>query len=983
LILCKGRKQKQSKLYQCQYCEQGFSSKSNLNRHLSRSNCKLEHQIGSGNVDNNPSPSASNDSISSNNSSNNSNVPTKRYTCRQCGSIFDNRSQLKMHKNISHMSVEGLLPIPWGENPNDAPWFSEDGDDIPFRDLYEAKSAFIRCPHDIGKNRRIYNFVTNDLQEGKKEIIDALSAIYQKQTNSFKIALCFGFIMKNIETDELSYFAPYINFNVLGEELDLIHNRDQFDKMIESFNEDDIIYQARNQRPSSQIKPYFCVQFSVFIFPIINKLLGTGRVDDFILKNRYIKALVRSRGGNKYADNLCIFRCLAYFLGERSIEQFIKLSYQKWRLYMLRENNKKLSPHSKKFPGIQIPELFYFEKCFQVNVNVFSLNSDKTAHLIYRSTRNESVSGKYMMLNLNKNHLSYITNFSGYAKKYSCPFCSKLFSSHQQVYKHLEKCSNGCKYIYPSGYYKHQKSIFDELEEIGIFTKSHCDNFFAVFDYEVVLAPSNCNPSDKVVWTHRHIPISVSLASNVDGFLDPHTIINADLDIILKEMIHYLEQIRLKVVEKARIKWRDVFMQLDALMSLYHGDMQRVRSLSTTSKDSINQSHKNKPNTKRKGKKEERKRRIKTGSELMKSHLENIYAKWLQYISQLVVLGFNNSKYDNVLIISRLAYYLNLHASKKSFIVKKNNAYACIASDKFRILDICNYLAAGTSYSQFLKAFQIEEKKSYFPYEYLSSFEKLNETSLPPYDSFYSSLKQANLLNIEYEQWEKTASTELPPMGGMENYNQLLDVWQARGMQTMRDFLQYYNEKDVYPLVQAINKYKKLYEDQNIDIFKSAISLAGLGRQLLFKSARESSNTNFILLGKKNLDLIKTIKANIVGGPSIIFTRKHEVDTTFIRNNKNKLCKSIIGIDYNALYNFTYRFETGCSSFIRRNAPDFIGRLDTKFTDQYLWMNYLMITNNIFIQHYENSGKEVRIGSYRVDGLDIINKTVYEVSIFF
>jgi hypothetical protein len=754
----------------------------------------------------------------------------------------------------------------------------------------------------------------------------------------------------------------------LGEELVLIHNRQQFNEMIQSFNEDDIIYQARNMRPSTSIRPFFCVQFSIFIFPIKNKLLGTGRVDEFIMRNKYIKSLVSNRNGVRYVDNLCVFRCLALFLGEKRIEYFVRLSYKKWRIYMLRENNKKLPLNSRQFPGIQIPELFHFEKCFQVNVNVFALNSDKSGYLIYRSARNETNSDREMMLNLNKNHLSYIMDFSGYAKKYGCAFCSKLFSSLWSMYRHLKSCSKGCKYVYPSGYYKPVKSIFEQMEEIGILTESHYYDSFAVFDFEVVLAPSKDQGSDKVEWTHRHIPISVSLASNVDGFLEPHTIISDDLDHILREMMDYLDQVRLKAIEKARIKWEDVFSQLDRLMDLYHGDMQRVNSLVKNAKQK----------TKGTG---GGKTKIKTGLELMKLHIENLYVKWIQYTSQLIVLGFNNSKYDNILIISRLAYYLNLHSPTKNFIVKKNNAYTCIASDKFRILDICSYLAAGTSYSQFLKAFQIEEKKSYFPYEYLTSFDKLDETQLPSYQSFYSSLKQSNVLNIEYEQWEKAGKLGDPPMNGIENYKYLLEVWQAAGMQSLRDFLQYYNEKDVIPLVQAIIKYKKLYEDQNIDIFKSAISLPGMARQLLFKSARESTNTNFILFGEKNLDLIKTVQANIVGGPSIIFTRKHEVDKTFIRGDKNKLCKSIVGFDYNNLYGYTYKFLMPCSSFIRRTAPNFIAQINTKSTDQYLWMNYIMITNNVFIQHYENSGKEARIGPYLVDGLDVHNKTVYEVSI--
>ena len=39
----------------------------------------------------------------------------------------------------------------------------------------------------------------------------------------------------------------------------------------------------------------------------------------------------------------------------------------------------------------------------------------------------------------------------------------------------------------------------------------------------------------------------------------------------------------------------------------------------------------------------------------------------------------------------------------------------------------------------------------------------------------------------------------------------------------------------------------------------------------------------------------------MVGGPSIVFTRKAVVDETFIRNSGN-FCKSIVGIDASQLY---------------------------------------------------------------------------------
>ena len=43
-------------------------------------------------------------------------------------------------------------------------------------------------------------------------------------------------------------------------------------------------------------------------------------------------------------------------------------------------------------------------------------------------------------------------------------------------------------------------------------------------------------------------------------------------------------------------------------------------------------------------------------------------------------------------------------------------------------------------------------------------------------------------------------------------------------------------------------------------------------------------------------NLLQKIREDMVGGPSIVFTRKTVVDETFFRNSRN-ICKSIVGID--------------------------------------------------------------------------------------
>ena len=57
---------------------------------------------------------------------------------------------------------------------------------------------------------------------------------------------------------------------------------------------------------------------------------------------------------------------------------------------------------------------------------------------------------------------------------------------------------------------------------------------------------------------------------------------------------------------------------------------------------------------------------------------------------------------------------------------------------------------------------------------------------------------------------------------------------------------------------------------------------------------------------RKNKDLHKLLKDNIVSGPSVIFHRFNEKEVTNIRQHeygeRSHLCKTIVGYDANALY---------------------------------------------------------------------------------
>lgn len=92
----------------------------------------------------------------------------------------------------------------------------------------------------------------------------------------------------------------------------------------------------------------------------------------------------------------------------------------------------------------------------------------------------------------------------------------------------------------------------------------------------------------------------------------------------------------------------------------------------------------------------------------------------------------------------------------------------------------------------------------------------------------------------------------------------------------------------------------QFYSERDIDLFKTCISIPGVAQEFVFRSA--AGKAHFACFDKQNKDLHTAFRKGMCGGPAIIFHRYHERNATFIRKNKNKICKKIIGYDANALY---------------------------------------------------------------------------------
>ena len=119
-------------------------------------------------------------------------------------------------------------------------------------------------------------------------------------------------------------------------------------------------------------------------------------------------------------------------------------------------------------------------------------------------------------------------------------------------------------------------------------------------------------------------------------------------------------------------------------------------------------------------------------------------------------------------------------------------------------------------------------------------------------------------------------------------------------MTNFQDFVRWYDNKEVVPTLEAMQKRMEFYHNKGIDMLKLGCTLPNLANICLHKS----TNNKFYPFVEADKDLHDKIRDNMTCGPSIMFTRKAVVDRTYIRNTEN-ICKLIVGIDASQLYPFS------------------------------------------------------------------------------
>ena len=855
----------------------------------------------------------------------------KPFVCTVCDSSFTRERNLDRHKRtvqcggppqpgpapkrrriVASLNEDPVLAPPVEHAANDE--LSSAIRDFVHENWGSIRTHVVHGPVQTRYNRRLTSLDTRDLHE-------QLRVLFEEQTISFKINCSFAFILKNKTTNRLKYYHSSNNCcGRLLEEPSLITNRADFDSFLERIREPDILQWAIAQRPNSDWICEMVTNATFFVNRIEDYPIGCVGVilPDYVKTNKAIVGLAKDEHGAIYNDNLCLFRCLGLHLGRDVTTLYEEYTDQPvW-----------------KFEGVVIDELIKVESVFEVNIVVYNLR-EESAQLVRRSL------GKHdntMYLNLYETHFSYIKDIRMYSHSYKCSKCENSLWKYPSLLKRHElTCEAGVRHVYNGGVYHPPPSVFERLDDEGIVVDEGLRYFpyRATFDFECYFSderlPVN---SDKLQWSARHVPLSVSVASNVPGHEDAQCYItNGDSDKLVADMMSHLHAVSDAAFESLKPSYESVLDKLKMLKEEWDSAEEECGLEEAESEANADESKTNP----------------------FKKLLDQLFS-WLQ---QLPVIGFNSGKYDlNMIKRSFVPLLIHNNTAERAscFVIKRQNNFMCFSTNKLKFVDICNYLAPGFSYDKYLKAYGCDLQKGNFPYEYMDGIEKLEDRALPPQAAFFSRLKNEGISNDDYARCQA--------------------VWRDNGMETLREYLIWYNNRDVTPFLDAIAKQAAFYRDRHIDMFKDGISVPGLSLLHLFNDL--PNDTNFVTFNRTNSDLHKLVKDNIVGGPAIIFHRYHEKDVTKIRGG-GETCRAIVGYDANALYLWALMQDMPTGWYVRRREENGFRPQQAQPYGQMAiqWLTRESERTGLSIRHQAN-GREKRIGKLPVDGWCAETRTAYQ-----
>ena len=704
---------------------------------------------------------------------------------------------------------------------------------------YKLKKSFDYKPWEKTPHTRKKTFVY--AFDGNIETLTrCLYDIYNKQKLTFKITLQFSYLLisevEKIGVSSIAFDIHYASTNTRLKGFEnpvVVDNKKDINNIIDKVSKADLIEQFIKSRKDSSWKFYKFLDVEFHVYEMSTPIGKANELPIHFKEGSNEKALIKYEN---YDDYLCFWRCFAFHLTKptdpRNVSKKLKSLFNDYYNYVYCKDGTKIQNHEvdiKSYVGVNYvaydkeysderldaddydtkeDELDKIERHFKININVYTNDEPDILQIDRRSICKYEDTLNLMRYN---NHFMYIKDLNQIRHCYRCKKCSKIFQNMEACNRHEKKCDELIKHTFPGGTYNKSKSIFDRIdkqlynigEEQEVKEEKECKGkkqltaeqqeikddlkktylqknytidendkyypFECAFDFEAMVKKiSKVDDDKKLKIVSEHVPVSVSLFSNVPGYENKPIFLCSDKpEVLIDEFVKLIYNISQEALKINQRKFNDLINDLNLneadAESLYEKYLKRYKDDTTEDNEKL----------------------VKTFESRL-NHAKSLKKQFENWYMVLPVLSFNGSKYDINLMKQYLHKSLLNYGQVVDFAIKKANAYMSLKSQHLQFLDIRSYLAPNYSYDAFIKAYKCKLEKGFFPYDWFDSYDKINNTELPSHKCFYNKLKNTNITD--------------------EEYKICVNAWKDNNMKTFKDFLEWYNNLDVLPFIEAVEK---------------------------------------------------------------------------------------------------------------------------------------------------------------------------------
>lgn len=560
----------------------------------------------------------------------------------------------------------------------------------------------------------------------------------------------------------------------------------------------------------------------------------------------------------------------------------------------------------------------------QISVNVYTLERNfsltkqryqyQTVGPVYYSSGKRPIHVNLLLVADDKGnqHYSWIKDLSRLVsaqlnsqdhKKYFCDGCLNFFSKEMQLLQHLRHDCNHTWTRLPSKDLRKDKfgrNVPQNILRFENYSKMIKVDFVIYADFETLLKPvQTCHPDTSnpfTVVTSEHQPHSFAyfIKCSFDDSYSKFELYRGD-DVV-KVFLERLEQdvqniydkhlkniVPMKPLTPAEIQEFNSALVCYICEKPFSADDIKVRDHSHVSGFYRGAAHSN------------------CNLNLKVPNFIPVFFHNLNYDSHLFVkqLTMNQEQIDVIPQTKEKYISFSKHILVDKYKDKKNmskNRYIHIRFlDSYRFLGFSLAKLASTLHSSkcieikraFGADYELMRQKGVFPYSYVDSFTKLDETSLPPIGSFYDTLREEGI--------------------SQEEYTRATLIWQKFKCTTLGDYSDIYLKSDIFILTDIFENFREICLLQYKLDPAQYYTVPGLSWDAMLLS------TSVELELLTDLDMLHFFKSSIRGGVSTCVGRKAVANNRFVSSyDPRKPSNFIVYLDATNLY--------GCA--MRQSLPE-------------------------------------------------------------